>query len=212
MIGIILLGAPGAGKGTQAKFLVKNFNICHISTGDMLRNAIANKTPLGLLAKEVMDKGQLVSDDIVIGLVKDKLASIECQNGYLLDGFPRTVVQAESLKQAGIKIDYVVEIDVPENEIIERISGRRIHEASGRTYHVKFNPPKTPGLDDITLEPLIHRDDDKIETIEKRLKVYKEQTLPLINYYKNDMEVKYVKIDGLNTVEEVNKQILNGIK
>jgi adenylate kinase len=212
MLGIILLGSPGAGKGTQAQFLKEEFGICQISTGDMLRAAIKEQTPLGLKAQEVMSKGLLVGDEIVIGLVKERLKQSDCLSGFLLDGFPRTLAQAESLKASGIKIDYVIEMDVPEQEIITRLSGRRIHEKSGRTYHIKFNPPQNPDLDDVTLEPLVQREDDKEETIQKRLKVYYAQTLPLIEYYKNDELVKYIKINGMQRVEEVKQQIIHAIK
>jgi adenylate kinase len=208
MIGIILLGAPGAGKGTQAKFITEALQIPQISTGDMLRNAIKCCTPLGLKAKEVMDSGQLVSDEIVIGLVKDRIKGDDCKNGYLFDGFPRTIAQANSLKEAGIKINTVIELEVPNEEIISRLSGRRIHVASGRTYHIKHNPPKIEGKDDITGEDLIQRDDDKEETISKRLDIYVKQTLPLINYYENEPLVKYVKIDGTNDVSKIKEKIL----
>jgi adenylate kinase len=180
---LILLGAPGAGKGTQAAYICQKFGIPQISTGDMLRAAVKAGTPLGLQAKKVMDSGALVSDDIIIGLVKDRLTQADCQNGYLFDGFPRTLPQADAMKAAGVKIDYVLEIDVPESDIIERMSGRRVHVASGRTYHVKFNPPKVAGQDDLTKEALIQREDDKEETVRKRLEVYQSQTRPLVDYY-----------------------------
>src|SRR5574344_2768047 len=182
---IILLGAPGAGKGTQAQFLMDKYGIPQISTGDMLRAAIKAGTPLGLKAKEVMDKGQLVSDEIIIGLVKDRVAQADCANGFLFDGFPRTIPQAEAIDSNGIGIDAVVEIVVPDEEIVKRMSGRRVHLASGRTYHVKFNPPKVEGKDDVTGEELVQRDDDKEETVKKRLDVYSSQTRPLVDYYQN---------------------------
>src|SRR5256885_10622262 len=180
---LILLGAPGAGKGTQATFICQKFGIPQISTGDMLRAAVKAGTPLGIAAKKVMDAGGLVSDDLIIGLVKERIAQPDCANGFLFDGFPRTIPQADALKTAGVKIDYVLEIDVPDEAIIERMSGRRVHVASGRTYHVKFNPPKVAGRDDVTGDELIQRDDDKEETVRKRLAVYHEQTEPLIAYY-----------------------------
>jgi adenylate kinase len=180
---LILLGAPGAGKGTQANFIKEKFNIPQISTGDMLRAAVKAGTPLGIEAKKVMDAGGLVSDDIIIGLVKDRLKQSDCANGYLFDGFPRTIPQADAMKEAGVAIDYVLEIDVPDSEIVERMSGRRVHPASGRTYHVKFNPPKVSGKDDVTGEDLILRDDDHEDTVKKRLAVYHEQTEVLIDYY-----------------------------
>src|SRR6187402_3859988 len=182
---LILLGAPGAGKGTQATFICKRFGIPQISTGDMLRAAVKAGTPLGVEAKKVMDSGGLVSDDIIIGLVKERIAQPDCAKGFLFDGFPRTIPQADAMKAAGVKLDYVLEIDVPFEAIIERMSGRRSHAASGRTYHVKFNPPKQEGKDDVTGEPLIQRDDDKEETVKKRLDVYVAQTKPLIDYYNN---------------------------
>src|SRR5436190_1007244 len=182
---VILLGAPGAGKGTQAAFICQRFGIPQISTGDMLRAAVKAGTPLGVAAKKVMDAGGLVSDDIIIGLVKERIAQPDCANGFLFDGFPRTIPQAEAMKNAGVKLDYVLEIDVPFEAIVERMSGRRSHVASGRTYHVKFNPPKVPGLDDVTGEPLVQRDDDREETVMKRLQVYSDQTRPLVDYYAN---------------------------
>lgn len=211
MIGIILLGAPGAGKGTQAQFICEKFSIPQISTGDMLRNAIKAATELGLKAKAIMDKGGLVSDDIVIGLVKERLQAQDCKNGYLFDGFPRTIAQADSLKDAGVVINYVVEIDVPPKEIISRLSGRRVHLPSGRTYHISHNPPKVALKDDVTGEPLTQRDDDKEETIIKRLEVYKNQTEPLINYYSNCKGAKYIKIDGTQNVEAVKSQIIRDL-
>jgi adenylate kinase len=206
---LILLGAPGAGKGTQANFIKEKYNIPQISTGDMLRAAVKAGTPLGLEAKKVMDAGGLVSDDIIIGLVKDRLKQPDCANGYLFDGFPRTIPQADAMKDAGVTIDYVLEIDVPDSEIVERMSGRRVHPASGRTYHVKFNPPKVAGKDDVTGEELIQRDDDKEETVKKRLKVYHDQTEVLVNYY-NDWAKsgqpgapKYRRIAGVGPVDTI---------
>ena len=206
---LILLGAPGAGKGTQATFIKEKFNIPQISTGDMLRAAVKAGTPMGLAAKKVMDAGGLVSDDIIIGLVKDRLKEADCQNGYLFDGFPRTIPQADAMKDAGVMIDYVLEIDVPDSAIIERMSGRRVHPASGRTYHLKFNPPKAEGVDDITGEQLIQRDDDHEETVRKRLSVYHEQTEVLVGYYNKWAESgqpgapKYRRIEGVGPVEEI---------
>jgi len=208
MIGIILLGAPGAGKGTQAKYITEEFAIAQISTGDMLRNAIKQETPLGLQAKAIMDKGQLVSDEIVIGLVQERIGQADCKNGYLFDGFPRTLAQADSLKKSSVKINYVIEIDVPREEIIDRLSGRRVHVASGRTYHLRYNPPKVANKDDITGEDLIQRDDDKEATIISRLDVYEKQTMPLIDYYRHDNTVSYVKIDGTLPMSEVKAQII----
>ena len=208
MIAIILLGAPGAGKGTQAQFICEKFNIPQISTGDMLRQAIKAGTELGIKAKAIMDSGALVSDEIVIGLVKERLKEPDCKNGYLFDGFPRTIAQADSLKDAGVLINYVLEIAVPFPEIISRLSGRRVHLPSGRTYHIQFNPPKVALKDDITGEDLIQRDDDKEETVKKRLQVYQNQTEPLIAYYNKLDSAKYLKIDGTQSVEVVKEQIL----
>jgi adenylate kinase len=206
---LILLGPPGAGKGTQATFIKEKFGIPQISTGDMLRAAVKAGTPLGLAAKSVMDSGGLVSDDIIIGLVKDRLKQPDCAHGYLFDGFPRTVPQADAMKEAGVAIDYVLEIDVPDEAIVERMSGRRVHAASGRTYHVKFNPPKLAGSDDITGEELIQREDDKEETVKRRLAVYHEQTEVLVGYY-NDWAKsgapgapKYRKIAGVGQVDGI---------
>jgi adenylate kinase len=182
---VILLGPPGAGKGTQANFIREKFAIPQISTGDMLRAAVKAGTPLGIAAKKVMDAGQLVSDDIIIGLVRERLGHGDCTRGYLFDGFPRTIPQAEAMKAADVRIDYVLEIDVPDDEIITRMSGRRVHPASGRTYHLKFNPPRVEGRDDATGEPLVQRDDDREETVRKRLEVYRAQTRPLVDYYGN---------------------------
>ena len=209
---LILLGPPGAGKGTQAKFLREKFGIPQISTGDMLRAAVKAGTPLGVAAKKVMDSGQLVSDDIIIGLVKERLKEPDCAKGYLFDGFPRTIPQAEALKAAGVAIDYVLEIDVPDSAIIERMSGRRVHPASGRSYHVKFNPPRVEGRDDQTGEPLVQRDDDREATVQKRLEVYRAQTRPLVDYYggwaaSGDKRApKYRKISGLGPVDEISRR------
>ncbi|GIX25430.1 MULTISPECIES: adenylate kinase [Caldimonas] len=211
---LILLGAPGAGKGTQAKFICQKFGIPQISTGDMLRAAVKAGTPLGLEAKKVMDAGGLVSDDIIIGLVKERIAQPDCANGFLFDGFPRTIPQADAMKAAGVKLDYVLEIDVPDEAIIERMSGRRVHAPSGRTYHIKYNPPKVPGKDDVTGEDLIQRDDDKEETVRKRLQVYQSQTRPLVDYYSqwaasgDPMAPKYRRIEGLGSVEDITARAL----
>ena len=206
---LILLGAPGAGKGTQAAFICQKYGIPQISTGDMLRAAVKAGTPLGLAAKKVMDSGALVSDDIIIGLVKERIEQPDCAKGFLFDGFPRTIPQADAMKAAGVKLDFVLEIDVPFEAIIERMGGRRSHTASGRTYHVKFNPPKVPGVDDVTGEPLIQRDDDKEETVKKRLEVYHSQTKPLVEYYSKwaangDAKApKYRRIAGQGKVEAI---------
>jgi adenylate kinase len=211
---LILLGAPGAGKGTQAAFLCRKFGIPQISTGDMLRAAVKAGTPLGVAAKKVMDAGGLVSDDIIIGLVKERLAEPDCANGFLFDGFPRTIPQADALKNAGVALDYVLEIDVPDAAIIERMSGRRMHAASGRTYHVKFNPPKVEGRDDVTGDELIQRDDDREETVRKRLAVYQDQTRPLVAYYSDwaangaPGAPKYRKISGSGSVEDITARAL----
>ncbi|MFC5606565.1 adenylate kinase [Variovorax soli] len=214
---LILLGAPGAGKGTQATFICQKYGIPQISTGDMLRAAVKAGTPLGLQAKAVMDSGALVSDDLIINLVKERIAQPDCASGFLFDGFPRTIPQAEAMKTAGVKIDYVLEIDVPFSDIIERMSGRRSHPASGRTYHVKFNPPKVPGKDDLTGEDLIQREDDKEETVRKRLDVYSQQTRPLVDYYSNwakadpAMAPKYRAISGTGSVEEITQRALSAL-
>lgn len=206
---LILLGAPGAGKGTQATFICQKYGIPQISTGDMLRAAVKAGTPLGLQAKSVMESGALVSDDLIINLVKERIAQPDCAGGFLFDGFPRTIPQADAMKTAGVKLDYVLEIDVPFDAIIERMSGRRSHPASGRTYHVKFNPPKVDGKDDVTGEPLIQREDDKEETVKKRLEVYSAQTRPLVDYYsswaRNDAASapQYRAISGMGTVEDI---------
>ena len=215
---LILLGAPGAGKGTQATFIKEKFGIPQISTGDMLRAAVKAGTPLGIEAKKVMDSGGLVSDDIIINLVKERLKEPDCASGYLFDGFPRTIPQAESMKEAGVKIDFVLEIDVPHDAIIDRMSGRRTHPASGRTYHVKFNPPKQEGIDDISGEPLVQRDDDKEETVKKRLEVYEKQTRPLVDYYgqwatTGDANApQYRKIAGVGSVEEIKARAFDALK
>jgi adenylate kinase len=203
---LILLGPPGAGKGTQANFIREKFAIPQISTGDMLRAAVKAGTALGLAAKKVMDAGKLVSDDIIVGLVKERLKQPDCQRGYLFDGFPRTIPQAEAMKAANVALDFVLEIDVPDEEIITRMSGRRVHPASGRTYHVKFNPPKVEGKDDVTGEPLIQRDDDKEQTVRHRLEVYRQQTRPLVDYYHKAAGVKYRRISGLGGVEEIKRR------
>ena len=206
---LILLGAPGAGKGTQANFIKEKYNIPQISTGDMLRAAIKAGTELGLAAKKVMDAGGLVSDDIMIGLVKNRLQEADCANGYLFDGFPRTIAQADAMKDNGINVDYVLEIDVPDDLIVERMSGRRTHQPSGRVYHTKFNPPKVADTDDVTGEPLVQRDDDKEETVKKRLSVYHNQTEVLLGYYNKWAQSglpgapKYRKISGVGPVEQV---------
>ncbi|MDP2163025.1 MAG: adenylate kinase [Hydrogenophaga sp.] len=206
---LILLGAPGAGKGTQATFICQKYGIPQISTGDMLRAAVKAGTPLGMEAKKVMDSGGLVSDDLIINLVKDRIAQPDCANGFLFDGFPRTLPQADAMKAAGVKLGYVLEIDVPFEAIIERMSGRRSHPASGRTSHVKFNPPKVEGKDDVTGEPLIQREDDKEETVRKRLEVYSAQTRPLVDYYSNWAQAepaaapKYRAISGMGGVDEI---------
>jgi len=215
---LILLGPPGAGKGTQATFIKERFAIPQISTGDMLRAAVKAGTPLGLAAKKVMDAGGLVSDDIIIGLVKDRLKEADCAGGYLFDGFPRTIPQADAMKHAGVALDYVLEIDVPDSEIILRLSGRRVHLASGRTYHLKFNPPKVPGLDDVSGEPLIQRDDDREETVTKRLEVYHQQTKALVDYYSGwsksgDRHApQYRTIAGIGAVEEIRERAFAAIK
>jgi len=215
---LILLGPPGAGKGTQAAFIREHFRIPQISTGDMLRAAVKAGTPLGLAAKKVMDAGQLVSDEIIIGLVKERLKHVDCQNGYLFDGFPRTIPQAESMRASNVGLDFVLEIDVDPEEIIRRLSGRRVHPASGRNYHVSFNPPKASGKDDLTGEPLVQREDDKEATIRKRLEVYESQTRPLVDYYSkwaaqaDPRAPRYRKIAGKGSVEEIGKRALAALK
>lgn len=214
---IILLGAPGAGKGTQAQYITEKFGIPQISTGDMLRAAVKAGTPLGVQAKKVMDEGGLVSDDIIIGLVKERIAEADCANGFLFDGFPRTIPQADALKEAGVVIDAVVEIDVADEEIIKRMSGRRVHPGSGRTYHVVFNPPKAEGKDDVTGEDLVQREDDKEETVCARLKVYHDQTEPLISYYRGWTEQdpssapKYVYVPGVGSVDDIRDKVFAGL-
>ncbi len=214
---LMLLGGPGAGKGTQASRLIERYKIPQISTGDMLRAAIAAGSALGLSAKKVMDEGGLVSDDIIIGLVKERLTSADCANGFLFDGFPRTLVQADALKKAGIYLDHVVEIAVDDNEIVQRISGRRIHQPSGRVYHIHNHPPKTEGLDDETDEPLIQRDDDKEETVKNRLHVYHQQTAPLIDYYKteaestNEQAPKFHTVMGTGSVSQIFDRIVQAL-
>lgn len=215
---LILLGAPGAGKGTQASFICQKFGIPQISTGDMLRAAVKAGTPLGLQAKSVMESGGLVSDDLIIGLVKDRIAQPDCAQGFLFDGFPRTLPQADSLKAAGVRLDYVLEIDVPFEAIIERMSGRRSHPASGRTYHLKFNPPKVAGLDDLTGEPLVQRADDQEDTVRKRLEVYSAQTRPLVDYYsawaaaEPASAPKYRSISGTGAVEDITARALAALQ
>lgn len=210
---LILLGGPGAGKGTQATFIKEKFGIPQISTGDMLRAHVKNGTALGVAAKKIMDSGALVSDEIIIGMVKERIAEADCAKGFLFDGFPRTIPQADAMKNAGIKIDYVVEIAVDDSEIIERMSGRRSHLPSGRTYHIKFNPPKVAGKDDVTDEDLVQREDDKEETVKKRLDVYHQQTEPLIGYYsswsksREALAPKYVTIAGVGKMEEIRDKI-----
>ena len=211
---VLLLGAPGAGKGTQAQFITAAFNIPQISTGDMLRAAIKAGTPLGLEAKKIIDEGGLVRDDIIIGMVKERIAQDDCQNGFLFDGFPRTLAQAQAMIDVGVDLDAVVEIDVPDEVIVNRMSGRRVHLPSGRTYHVTFNPPKTEGKDDVTGEDLIQRDDDKEEVVKKRLAVYHEQTAVLIGFYSQltgDNAPKYIKVDGTQAVETVKAEVLSAL-
>ena len=214
---LVLLGAPGAGKGTQATFICQKYGIPQISTGDMLRAAVKAGAPLGLQAKKVMDSGGLVSDDLIIDLVKERIAQPDCANGFLFDGFPRTIPQADAMKAAGVKIDYVLEIDVPFEAIIERMGGRRSHSASGRTYHVKYNPPKVEGKDDVTGDPLIQREDDKEETVAKRLQVYSAQTRPLVEYYSKWAEVapddapKYRAISGMGDVDAITERAFKAL-
>ncbi len=205
---IILLGSPGSGKGTQAQFITEKYAIPQISTGDMLRAAVREGTPLGLEAKKVMDAGGLVSDDIILGLIKQRIAEDDCVNGFLLDGFPRTIAQAEGLQKMGVEIDHVIEIAVDDEEIIKRMSGRRVHPGSGRTYHVEYNPPRQEGLDDVTGEPLIQRDDDKEETVRKRLSVYHEQTKPLVGYYSDpEQPAIFDSIAGVGAVSEITAKV-----
>lgn len=215
---VILLGAPGAGKGTQAQLIMQKFAIPQISTGDMLRAAVKAGTPLGVAAKQVMDAGGLVSDDIIIGLVKERIQAEDCANGFLFDGFPRTIPQAQALVDAGIDIDFVVELDVNDEEIIERLSGRRVHPASGRVYHIRYNPPRVPGKDDVTGEDLVQRDDDREETVRKRLEVYQQQTRPLVDFYQNlarqggERAPKYVCIAGVGSMEEIRDKVLAALQ
>lgn len=214
---IILLGAPGAGKGTQATFIKEHFDIPQISTGDMLRAAVKAGTPLGLEAKSFMDSGGLVPDAVIIGLVTERIKEADCKNGFLFDGFPRTIPQADAMKEAGVDIDYVVEIDVPDSAIVERMSGRRSHPESGRTYHVKFNPPKVEGKDDVSGEDLVQRVDDQEETVKKRLDVYHDQTKPLVDYYANwgksgaDKAPKHVKVNGMGDVNNIRDSIFTAL-
>jgi adenylate kinase len=214
---LILLGAPGAGKGTQAKFICEKFSIPQISTGDMLRAAVKAGTPLGLAAKKVMDSGALVSDDIIIGLVKERLKEPDCKNGYLFDGFPRTIPQAEAMKDAGVNLDYVLEIAVRDEVIVERMSGRRVHLASGRTYHVTHNPPKVAGKDDVTGEDLVQRKDDEEATVKTRLKVYHDQTEVLLGYYGDWAKSgkagapKYVKVEGVGSVDAITAKVMTAL-
>jgi adenylate kinase len=213
---LILLGPPGAGKGTQAAFITEHYSIPQISTGDMLRAAVKAGTPLGLAAKKIMDAGGLVSDDIIIGLVKDRLQQADCQTGYLFDGFPRTIPQADALKHAKVGLDFVVEIAVPEEDIIERMSGRRVHPASGRSYHVRFNPPKVAEHDDLTGEPLVQRDDDKEQTVRHRLQVYRDQTRPLVDYYSawaltDTNAPRYHKVQGVGSVDDIKHKIFKAL-
>ncbi len=215
---LILLGPPGAGKGTQAGFITQAFGIPQISTGDMLRAAVNAGSPLGLAAKKVMDSGHLVSDDIIVALVKERLRQPDCASGYLFDGFPRTIPQAEAMRDAGVGIDYVLEIDVPDAAIVERMSGRRVHLPSGRTYHVRFNPPRLDCKDDVTGEDLIQRDDDREDTVKKRLAVYHAQTKPLVSYYErweaqgDERAPKYRRIDGLGSVERIRDAALAALR
>jgi len=215
---LILLGAPGAGKGTQAQFICEKYGIPQISTGDMLRVAIKAGTPVGVEAKKVMDAGSLMSDEIIIGLVKERLQQDDCKAGYLFDGFPRTIPQAEALRSAGVELNYVLEIDVADSEIVERMSGRRVHLASGRSYHVKFNPPKVEGRDDVTGEALIQRDDDQEETVKKRLQIYHSQTKPLIEFYSkwfatgDAMAPKCRKIAGVGNIDQIKQAAIEALK
>lgn len=205
---IILLGSPGSGKGTQAQFIIEKYAIPQISTGDMLRAAVKEGTALGLAAKQVMDAGGLVSDDIILGLIKERITKADCANGFLLDGFPRTIAQAEGLAVMGVGLDYVIEIVVPDEAIVKRMAGRRVHLSSGRTYHIEFNPPERDGLDDFTGEPLIQRDDDREETVRKRLQVYHEQTKPLVGFYSTfGHGVKFSSIEGVGSVSEITAKV-----
>ena len=214
---VILLGAPGAGKGTQARFITERYKIPQISTGDMLRAAVKAGTPLGLKVKEVMASGGLVSDETIIALVQERIAQKDCENGFLFDGFPRTIPQAEAMKRANVKIDYVVEINVEDEEIVSRLSGRRVHEGSGRIYHIQHNPPKTAGVDDVTGEPLVQREDDLEETVRKRLEVYHSQTEPLVHYYqdwaKQDAAAapRYVRVEGVGSVDDIRGKVFSAL-
>ncbi|VUD56504.1 Adenylate kinase [Thalassocella blandensis] len=209
---VILLGAPGAGKGTQAKFVMEAFGIPQISTGDMLRSAVKAGTPLGLKVKDIMSTGGLVSDEIIIDLVKERINQADCKDGFLLDGFPRTIPQAEALTASGVDIDHVLEIYVDDEEIVSRLSGRRVHEASGRVYHVKYNPPQAEGVDDETGEPLIQRDDDKEDTVRNRLSVYHDQTEPLVEYYKGFNDIAYARVDGVGSLDDIKSKVLTALK
>ena len=211
---LILLGAPGAGKGTQAQYLTEKYNIPQISTGDMLRAAVKAQTPLGVEAKKVMDEGGLVSDDIIIGLVKERIKEADCQNGFLFDGFPRTIPQAQALVDNKVEIDYVVEIDVSDSNIITRMSGRRVHESSGRTYHIEYNPPKVEGKDDVTGDSLVQRADDTEETVKKRLGVYHSQTKPLVTFYQDlsGSAVQYLKIEGVGAVTDIRDAVFAALE
>ncbi len=210
---IILLGSPGSGKGTQAQFITEKYGIPQISTGDMLRAAVREGTPLGLEAKKVMDSGGLVSDEIILGLIRERINKEDCANGFLLDGFPRTIAQAEGLQDMGVEIDYVIEIAVDDEEIIKRMAGRRVHPGSGRTYHIEYNPPRQDGKDDVTGEALIQRDDDKEETVRKRLNVYHQQTKPLVDYYADPAQPsKFVSISGVGSVSEITDKIFAVLK
>lgn len=208
---IILLGCPGAGKGTQAQYLSSHYNIPLISTGDMLRAAIKMQTPLGLQVQQIMQQGELVSDDIIISLVKERISQKDCNNGYLLDGFPRTIAQAEALDDAKITIDYVIEIFVPDHEIVARLTGRRVHLTSGRVYHVKYNPPKIADRDDITNELLIQRDDDTENTVQDRLRIYHEKTEALVGHYKQSDNVHYIHVDGTGDIKQIQQRILTSL-
>lgn len=214
---VLLLGAPGAGKGTQAQFITQTFNIPQISTGDMLRAAVAANTPLGIEAKKIMDAGGLVRDDIIIGLVKERIKQADCAEGFLFDGFPRTLAQAEAMLEAGVDLDYVVEIDVPDEQIVQRMTGRRVHVASGRTYHIIHNPPKVEGKDDVTGDALIQREDDKEETVKKRLEIYHDQTQVLVSFYNKLAQEGthkapcYVKVDGTGSVAAVKEETLKSL-
>ncbi|MCP4465164.1 MAG: adenylate kinase [Halieaceae bacterium] len=212
---VILLGAPGAGKGTQAHYICEKYDIPQISTGDMLRAAVKAETELGLKAKNVMDAGGLVPDEVIIGLVKDRITQADCANGFLFDGFPRTIPQAEAMVNAGVSIDHVVEIAVVDEEIVSRLSGRRVHPGSGRVYHLSFNPPEKEGVDDVTGEPLVQREDDSVETVRKRLQVYHDQTSPLVDFYQNMQSEKapsYHRIDGVGSVDSIRDSVFSSLQ